>query len=46
MRWIRLAASAVLVFACIVGHMAHAQDYPSHAIRLVLPQPPSGAIDC
>jgi tripartite-type tricarboxylate transporter receptor subunit TctC len=25
--------------------MAHAQDYPSHAIKLVLPQPAGGVID-
>jgi tripartite-type tricarboxylate transporter receptor subunit TctC len=42
---VSLAISAALVLACVVGRMAHAQDYPSHAIKLVLPQPPGGAID-
>src|ERR1700692_92115 len=45
----RLAATAVSVLAltCIVAapDAACAQDYPSHPIKLVLPQPPGGAID-
>ena len=45
----RLAATAVsvLALACIaaVPDAACAQDYPSHPIKLVLPQPPGGAID-
>src|ERR1700719_1423885 len=45
----RLAATAVSVLAltCIaaVPDAACAQDYPSHPIKLVLPQPPGGAID-
>ena len=34
-----------LLFACIVAPLAHAEEYPSRAIKLVLPQPPGGAID-
>jgi tripartite-type tricarboxylate transporter receptor subunit TctC len=45
----RLTAAAlpVLALACIPTQppTACAQDYPSHLIRLVLPQPPGGAID-
>src|SRR6202045_825209 len=45
----KLAATAVSVLAptCIaaVPDAACAQDYPSHPIKLVLPQPPGGAID-
>src|SRR5580704_16798911 len=45
----RLAATAVSVLAltCMaaVPDAACAQDYPSHTIKLVLPQPPGGAID-
>lgn len=45
----RLAATAVSVLAltCIaaVPDAACAQDYPSHPTKLVLPQPPGGAID-
>jgi tripartite-type tricarboxylate transporter receptor subunit TctC len=45
----RLAATAVSVLAltCVaaVPDVACAQDYPSHPIKLVLPQPPGGAID-
>jgi tripartite-type tricarboxylate transporter receptor subunit TctC len=45
----RLAAAALsaLALACVAARTdpARAQDYPSHPIRLVLPQPPGGAID-
>lgn len=43
----RLTAISALALACLVAqpHAARAQDYPSHAVRLVLPQPPGGAID-
>jgi tripartite-type tricarboxylate transporter receptor subunit TctC len=44
-----LTAAALSAFALASvftrPHIARAQDYPSHAIRLVLPQPPGGAID-
>jgi len=42
-----MAALSILSLACVIAppHVACAQDYPSHAIRLVLPQPPGGAID-
>jgi tripartite-type tricarboxylate transporter receptor subunit TctC len=41
------ASMSALALAWLVAlpHIARAQDYPSHAIRLVLPQPPGGAID-
>ena len=42
---VSLAAAAFLVLASIMGSLAHAQDYPSHPIKLVLPQPPGGIID-
>ena len=42
---VSLAATAFLVLASIMGSLAHAQDYPSHPIKLVLPQPPGGIID-
>jgi hypothetical protein len=34
----------VLAFVCFCapGYVARALDYPVHAIKLVLPQPPSG----
>jgi tripartite-type tricarboxylate transporter receptor subunit TctC len=45
----RLAAAALsalaLAFVAAPTDPARAQDYPSHPIRLVLPQPPGGAID-
>lgn len=45
----RLAATAVsvlaLMYVAAVPKLARAQDYPSHPIKLVLPQPPGGAID-
>jgi tripartite-type tricarboxylate transporter receptor subunit TctC len=42
---VSLAAAAFLVLASILASLAHAQDYPSHPIKLVLPQPPGGIID-
>ena len=47
MKWVMAAvvAAATLVWLVALPHVARAQDYPSHAIRLVLPQPPGGAID-
>src|SRR3984893_18727768 len=42
---VSLAAAAFLVLASILPSLAHAQDYPSHPIKLVLPQPPGGIID-
>lgn len=43
----RPLAAAVLAFvgAAVPAPMARASDYPVHAIKLVLPQPPGGAID-
>ena len=44
----RLAAlPAVLALMCLCApaYVARASDYPVHAIKLVLPQPPGGAID-
>lgn len=45
----RLTAVSLSAFALASilaqPHITRAQDYPSHAIRLVLPQPPGGAID-
>jgi tripartite-type tricarboxylate transporter receptor subunit TctC len=44
----RLAAARVvlaLVCFCALADVARALDYPVHAIKLVLPQPPGGAID-
>jgi len=42
----RLTAAlfAMLGFAAAFG-TARAQDYPSHPIKLILPQPPGGAVD-
>jgi tripartite-type tricarboxylate transporter receptor subunit TctC len=47
MKRLTMAALSALSLACVVArpHIARAQDYPSRAIRLVLPQPPGGAID-
>jgi tripartite-type tricarboxylate transporter receptor subunit TctC len=47
MRWLTAAAVSGFALASVFAqpHIAGAQDYPSHAIRLVLPQPPGGAID-
>jgi tripartite-type tricarboxylate transporter receptor subunit TctC len=41
------AALSALLLLCVAApvNVARAQDYPSHPIRLVLPQPPGGAID-
>ena len=41
MKWVMAAvvAAATLVWLVALPHVARAQDYPSHAIRLVLPQP-------
>ena len=41
------AAPAVLALVCCwaPAYVARALDYPVHAIKLVLPQPPGGAID-
>ena len=44
----RLAAALgvlALVCFCAPAYVARALDYPVHAIKLVLPQPPGGAID-
>jgi tripartite-type tricarboxylate transporter receptor subunit TctC len=43
-RLVLLAVQAAL-FIGVVGPMAQAEEYPSRAIKLVLPQPPGGAID-
>jgi tripartite-type tricarboxylate transporter receptor subunit TctC len=40
-----LIACAALALAGAVGSPARAQDYPSHTIKLVLPQPAGGAVD-
>jgi tripartite-type tricarboxylate transporter receptor subunit TctC len=47
MRRLLAAALAVLAFVCFCTptYVARALDYPVHAIKLVLPQPPGGAID-
>jgi tripartite-type tricarboxylate transporter receptor subunit TctC len=47
MKRLMVAALSALTLAWVVAqpHLARAQEYPSHAIRLVLPQPPGGAID-
>ena len=42
---VSLAAPAFLLLAWMLAPLAHAQDYPSHPIKLVLPQPPGGIID-
>jgi tripartite-type tricarboxylate transporter receptor subunit TctC len=42
---VSVAAAAFLVLASILASLAHAQGYPSHPIKLVLPQPPGGIID-
>lgn len=41
------AALTILSFVCLStpAYVAPALDYPLHAIKLVLPQPPGGAID-
>jgi tripartite-type tricarboxylate transporter receptor subunit TctC len=38
-------SALALAWLVALPRVAGAQDYPSHAIRLVLPQPPGGAID-
>jgi len=45
MRPIVSFAAAAFALACALGGTAQAQDYPSRPIKLVLPQPPGGAID-
>lgn len=47
MKRLTAAAASVLALAWLLAlcRVAGAQDYPSHPIRLVLPQPPGGAID-
>src|SRR5690242_3338943 len=45
MRPIESFAAAAVALACALGGTARAQDYPSRPIKLVLPQPPGGAID-
>ena len=47
MKRLAMAALSVLSLAYVIAqpHIARAQDYPSHTIRLVLSQPPGGAID-
>jgi tripartite-type tricarboxylate transporter receptor subunit TctC len=41
MRWLAVAAVATLLF----GGAAHAADYPSRSIRVVVPFSPAGAVD-
>lgn len=45
----RLLAAALTIFSFVClstpAYVARAMDYPLHAIKLVLPQPPGGAID-
>ena len=40
-----LISALALAWLVVLPHAARAQDYPTHAIRLILPQPPGGAID-
>ena len=44
-RLVLLAVPAALLFVSAIGPVAHAEEYPSRPIKLVLPQPPGGAID-
>jgi tripartite-type tricarboxylate transporter receptor subunit TctC len=39
------ALSALMFMGVLVIGAARGQDYPSHPVRLVLPQPPGGAVD-
>jgi tripartite-type tricarboxylate transporter receptor subunit TctC len=39
------ALSWLALIAIVAPGAARAQDYPSHPIRLILPQPPGGAVD-
>jgi tripartite-type tricarboxylate transporter receptor subunit TctC len=45
-RWAS-AALSTLAFACLAAaaNAEGAEDYPSHPIKLILPQPPGGAVD-
>ena len=44
-RLLLVAAAATLLLVTIGCPVAHAEEYPSRAIKLVLPQPPGGVID-
>jgi tripartite-type tricarboxylate transporter receptor subunit TctC len=44
MKSFRHAASAVFAFALVAG-LAHAQDWPSKPIRMIVPYPPGGGTD-
>jgi tripartite-type tricarboxylate transporter receptor subunit TctC len=39
------AVSVLATLGLAAAGAAHAQDYPSHPIKLILPQPPGGAVD-
>ena len=40
-----LAATATLASLAAAPHLAMAQAYPTHALRIIVPAPPGGAID-
>ena len=41
----RMAAVSALALALAAPSAARAQDYPTHPVKLILPQPPGGAVD-
>ena len=41
-KWLLACATAVM---CMLGGHAQAQEYPSRALRLVVPFPPGGGVD-
>src|ERR1700692_868894 len=40
-----LPAALAIAITLVAATTARAQDYPSHPIKLILPQPPGGAVD-
>ncbi len=40
-----MAGAVASALAALLNPVAHAQDYPAHPIKLILPQPPGGIID-
>src|SRR5947209_13083519 len=42
---VKACRAIALLLLAIVGSLAHAQDYPTHPVRVIVPFSPGGAVD-